>query len=285
VIIGPGKTKLPLLDDLFWQKVESVPSRYARQLATIHQEEKVMNTLYTGRTRVWDELTALYLIQPSLFGYYDEYNFMGEQALCIIKPDSLAEVYLFSLREKVPAYKVFRSLPLEVNYFQDDVASSMDSIINSHGVAEWFAGILTNELHGHLGIYSIMGMKMGIRAREYFNIGLDDLYIHSYAGRKPPVSCMNDGLQVSTGATLGHGLIHAEAAEIPQPEADFIFKNSKIRIQLKDEYASIIRLDVSKAIKECGTDTDEYWAHIRELAIRYWLDFDRHEIFNVLNAN
>ncbi len=44
-----------------------------------------------------------------------------------------------------------------------------------------------------------IGVKMGIRAREYFNIGVDDILVTTYAGHKPPVSCMNDGLQVGNG--------------------------------------------------------------------------------------
>ena len=87
---------------------------------------------------------------------------------------------------------------------------------------------------------------MGIRAREYFNIGVDDIEVTSYAGHKPPVSCMNDGLQVSTGATLGHGLIRV-AEELPvRPEARFSFKGKTIRLRLKPEYADRIRRDVQQ---------------------------------------
>ena len=48
---------------------------------------------------------------------------------------------------------------------------------------------------------------MGIRAREYFNTGVDEFSAVSFAGSIPPLSCMNDGIQVSTGATPGHGLL------------------------------------------------------------------------------
>ena len=72
---------------------------------------------------------------------------------------------------------------------------------------EWKIVVLTNEFHEHMGIYSILGAKMGLRAREYFHLGIDELEILSFAGSTPPVSCLNDGLQVSTGATLGHGTI------------------------------------------------------------------------------
>jgi formylmethanofuran dehydrogenase subunit E len=51
------------------------------------------------------------------------------------------------------------------------------------------------QFHEHLGIYSILGAKMGFRAREYFNVGIDELKIKSFVGSRPPVSCLNDGLE------------------------------------------------------------------------------------------
>ena len=39
-----------------------------------------------------------------------------------------------------------------------------------------------------LGIYSIIGAKMGLRTREYFDVGLDELLVVSYAGSQPPLT-------------------------------------------------------------------------------------------------
>ena len=141
--------------------------------------------------------------------------------------------------------------------------------------------VLTNELHGHLGIYATVGVKMGIRAREYFNIGVDDIEVTTYAGHTPPVSCMNDGLQVGTGASVGHGLIRVAAVDAPQPEALFRFKDKTIRLRLKPEYAERIRRDVRRGVELHGDRTEAYWQYVRELALHYWLDFDRHEIFEL----
>jgi pyrimidine-specific ribonucleoside hydrolase len=163
--------------------------------------------------------------------------------------------------------------------YAPDVAAVMQDIITRHGRSEWRAGTLTNELHGHLGIYAIIGVKMGIRAREYFNIGVDDIQVVTYAGLQPPVSCMNDGLQVSTGGTLGHGLISVASNEPISPEATFTFKNKTIRLKLKQTYAQQIRNDVEDAIRRYGNLTESYWEQIRTLAIKYWGEFDRHEMF------
>ena len=91
------------------------------------------------------------------------------------------------------------------------------------GKEEWRAVILTNEIHGHIGIYSTIGAKMGIYALELLSRlcnKAEELKVLSFAGSRPPVSCFHDGLQISTGATLGHGSIkiaksaqRAESAE------------------------------------------------------------------------
>ena len=136
-------------------------------------------------------------------------------------------------------------------------------------------------MHGHLGIYATIGVKMGIRAREYFNIGVDDIRVVTRAGNRPPVSCMNDGLQVGTGASLGHGLIVVDTCAPPRPEARFTFKDKSIRLALKPAYAERIRRDVQRGIALHGDLTEPYWQYIRELALKYWCEFDRHEIFDL----
>jgi len=122
---------------------------------------------------------------------------------------------------------------------------------------------------------------MGLRAREYFNVGLDELLVVSYAGSQPPISCLNDGLQVSTGATLGHGTISISKDLPPIPKAIFTFKNTTISLQLKEDYWDIAEKDIKQGIKQHGLLTDNYWRFIRERAIRYWLEWSRKEIFNL----
>lgn len=180
---------------------------------------------------------------------------------------------------------VFKSFPEDTLLYAPDVAPVMKNIIARHGRSEWRAGVLTNELHGHLGIYAIVGVKMGIRAREYFNIGVDDITVVTYAGLQPPVSCMNDGLQVSTGGTLGHGLISVASDETIRPEASFTFKSKTLRLKLKPVYAQQIRNDVEDAIRRYGNLTEPYWQQIRVLAIKYWEEFDRHEMFEKVVEN
>ena len=64
------------------------------------------------------------------------------------------------------------------------------------------------KFHGHLGPWLVLGLLMGkyglkkINAKKYFGLSL------SVSGlRKKPKSCLIDGLQLSTGCTLGKGNI------------------------------------------------------------------------------
>ncbi|MBR5403508.1 MAG: formylmethanofuran dehydrogenase subunit E family protein, partial [Bacteroidales bacterium] len=76
---------------------------------------------------------------------------------------------------------------------------------------------LVNRFHGHIGIYSMLGVKMGLYVKDIFSAdGLTGhIGIVAYTGSVPPVSCLLDGLQASTGSTLGHGLI--KVAPTPAP--------------------------------------------------------------------
>jgi pyrimidine-specific ribonucleoside hydrolase len=177
---------------------------------------------------------------------------------------------------------VFDQFPQNTDFYRDDVKESMNQILLKHGREEWKLVVLTNEFHSHLGIYSIVGAKMGLRAMEYFHVGRDEMTVVSYAGDNPPISCLNDGLQMSTGATLGQGTIKAITYDLQQrPKAFFTYKNSTISIELKPEYWQTVRADIKKGIKTHGNLTDAYWQFVRELAIRYWLEWSRREIFNI----
>ena len=164
------------------------------------------------------------------------------------------------------------------------------------GKEEWRAVILTNEIHGHIGIYSTIGAKMGIYALEFISRccnKMENLKILSFAGSRPPVSCFNDGLQISTGATLGHGAIEiakscAESKEHADARVEAIFrfraicgteaKEMLLRVWLKEELRQQIAGDIANAVKQYG-HTPDYWLQVRRLALDYWQQWNRAEIF------
>ncbi len=174
---------------------------------------------------------------------------------------------------------VLKAFPDEPAFFRKDVSPHVRKIIAEYGLEEWKACLLTNELHRHLGIYSLIGAKMGIRAREILEAPFDTLKVVSLAGNSPPLSCMNDGLQVSTGASLGRGTIKISDGS-PQPAAIFIYKNQELTLRIKKELLNRIRADIKAALKEFGGLNAEYFAHIRKLSIDYWIELDRREIFD-----
>lgn len=172
---------------------------------------------------------------------------------------------------------VFNRFPEAPDLYAPEI--DVEEIIRRYGPEEWRAGVLTNELHGHLGIYAVIGVKMGVHALELLGTGIDDISVTSYAGSRPPLSCMNDGLQVSTGATVGHGLFQVSQQPECRPKATFHFWNRSVTLELLPEYASRIRENVLEGVRLYGNHTENYWEYIRRLAIRYWKEFDRRLLF------
>ena len=179
----------------------------------------------------------------------------------------------------------------------DPVIEAMaERTIARWGKEEWRAVILTNEIHGHIGIYSTIGAKMGIYALELLSRlcnKAEELKVLSFAGSRPPVSCFNDGLQISTGATLGHGAIEiakscAENKEHADARVEAIFrfraicgteaKEMQLRVWLKEELMQQIAGDIANAVKQYG-HTPDYWQQVRRLALDYWQQWNRAEIF------
>jgi formylmethanofuran dehydrogenase subunit E len=61
--------------------------------------------------------------------------------------------------------------------------------------------------HGHLGPYLALGLKMGLLAKELLQGDPFSLSAEIHTSILPPRSCMVDGIQFSSGCTLGKGNI------------------------------------------------------------------------------
>jgi formylmethanofuran dehydrogenase subunit E len=60
------------------------------------------------------------------------------------------------------------------------------------------------EFHGHLGPYLVLGLRMGATAVQMLKPkGLHGLAATVWTRTLPPQSCVLDGIQVSSGCTLG----------------------------------------------------------------------------------
>jgi pyrimidine-specific ribonucleoside hydrolase len=269
-----------LCDEAFIKKLDSTGSIYADHLADIHKRIAESNSGKQIHLELGDDLVPLFLTCPIVFTSGDDQRLAVFTLEKNIPVSYVADLISTVLNSSVkPNNRVFIDFPVNPDLYKKNVSDFLPMVIRDFGLTEWKSVVLTNEIHGHTGIYSIIGVKMGVRALEYFNVGVNNLEVISYAGSEPPLSCLNDGIQISTGATIGQGLITVEKTVLPIPTVIFGFNGKNIRIELKKEIADRIEADISKGIRQFGM-SDKYWAYIEELAYRYWQELDRHAIFN-----
>jgi pyrimidine-specific ribonucleoside hydrolase len=270
-------------DSSMYAVCEKSQTRLATVLKNVFSQPLVIEKLEQNHFKLCDDLVALYITNPELFDinimtdelnvrYNKDYNVAGVREAII---DMINGTY-FSEKNIV-----FNRFPIQHEMFNYDIRPIIDSAIARYGYEEWKANVMTDEFHRHLGVFSIVGAKMGIKARELFGVGADLLEVTTYAGTKPPYSCLNDGIQVSTGATLGMGTIHLATHRKTQPMAIFTYKDRSIRISLKKEYLEQVDADIKEGIMKFGLMDDGYWKLIRHNALKYWVEWDRNKIFDI----
>ncbi len=67
------------------------------------------------------------------------------------------------------------------------------------------------EFHGHGGAFLVVGLRMGLAALKQLDAkGWFDLRCRVFLKLKPPDSCVVDGIQISTGCTMGKRNIEIE---------------------------------------------------------------------------
>ncbi|MBA7521738.1 Pyrimidine-specific ribonucleoside hydrolase RihA [subsurface metagenome] len=280
-LISSGGSMIGNLKD-FLLALDTIRSDYAKAILDIYRRNESSIMHHNMGSRLADDCIPLYLTHPEHFIVTPVGDDPDRREIHADASSDLQNA-IFELLDSDNEDKsiIFNRFPTDANLFENDVAAISDQVIDKYGLKEWKIVVLTNEFHEHLGIYSIIGAKMGLRAREYFCVGIDELPVESLAGNNPPVSCLNDGLQVSTGATLGHGTI-VVCDKNPSPTARFTFKNSTIEIHLKESLLKQIRDDIKTGIQEHGLDSSEYWDYIRKLALQYWIGLDRRDIFEIV---
>jgi formylmethanofuran dehydrogenase subunit E len=111
------------------------------------------------------------------------------------------------------------------------------------------------KLHGHLGPFLVMGVRMGAVAKRVFNQDVRDSFRFRVAAKVPlviPFSCTIDGIQVATQCTLGNQRLRVENAQ-KQIFASFRAENSDqaVRISVNPR---VIRELVRKMSAGVGND-------------------------------
>jgi len=98
------------------------------------------------------------------------------------------------------------------------------------------------EFHGHLGPFLIVGIRMGhLALRKLNSKGYSELSVLVQTGTKPPISCLIDGIQVSTGCTLGKG--NVKVMDKKKAKVIFTKDGKSIEIELKSDILRMISED------------------------------------------
>ena len=104
--------------------------------------------------------------------------------------------------------------------------------------------------HGHLGPFVVIGYRMGLLANEALGGSGFSKKATVMTGTKPSISCMIDGIQLSSGCTTGKGNLVVE----DRKEARAIFTDREgimnIEISLREEIRQRIEAELTRENEE-----------------------------------
>jgi len=120
------------------------------------------------------------------------------------------------------------------------------------------------EFHGHLGPYLVLGLKMGVLAKNTLNADPFEIRAEIHTEKITPRSCILDGIQFTSGCTLGKGNI--DLRESDEIFGVFYKDNSKIVIKVKKEILEKI---------EKVSDMEEYARILFEKRDEELFDYDK----------
>ncbi len=266
----------------WWDKAVSSPGVTSPAAAFINDlvsDERVRHHYLGYFVNFHDELVAMY--------YADHHMFRGEGGTAVpTASDDVNRLFAKLVNEGRQRKRrvVFVDQLLPENVLQPDVRERRNRIITAHGSDEWFAQLLMNELHEHLGAYSVVGVKMGIHAAELLNAPQHSMSIVSHTAPRPPVSCLNDGLIVASGSTPGRRLFSHIAGEAGATRVEFAYNDQKVTLRLKQEYQAQIKAHISKLLATNTLEDDAYWAGVRLFGLDIWEKWSRQDIFEIVET-
>ena len=177
-------------------------------------------------------------------------------------------------------FEVLKALPLEAEAYQPAAAELIrQGVIERYGEEEWASIVLTHELHNHVGIMTVVGAKMAVRARELMHAPMRQVRILSETGPEPPFACAVDGMQAGLASTYAQQLIEAPETDTPTLAATFTLGNKSLHLALRPDYESRIRHFIHSATEAHGNLTPAYFEAIEDYCYEVWADFDRQVIF------
>jgi pyrimidine-specific ribonucleoside hydrolase len=223
-----------------------------------------------------DELAVLFVLEPKLFKASPSGDvFVPRDDVDV--GARLAELMRRGRQLTQPV--VLSDRPIPDVMLQEDIRARRDAIFASNGEDEWFAEVLLNEFHQHLGAYSILGVKMGLRAAELLNAPRHAMAVVSHAPATQPESCLNDGLLVGTGSTPGRGLFVHEPGASGTLVASFAYNRRRVTMQLRDSYRDRIHARIAELLGQYSVADQGYWDGVRAFGLEIWQDWHRLDLF------
>lgn len=105
------------------------------------------------------------------------------------------------------------------------------------------------EFHGHLGPFLVLGIRMGLLAlKDLGSSGHKEIGATVRTGTTPPISCLVDGIQISTGCTMGKGNI--ETVALGRAEATFSAGGERVTLKVKDGVMAEIKAGGYASLEE-----------------------------------
>ena len=113
------------------------------------------------------------------------------------------------------------------------------------------------EFHGHGGPFMVIGLRMGLLALEELNVrGWFGLSCVAELEWAPPDSCVLDGIQVSTGCTMGKRNIRVDERR-NVISASFTQGGRGVSIMVSDEVLTRIRREMEEDDHDVGGEARE----------------------------
>ena len=103
--------------------------------------------------------------------------------------------------------------------------------------------VALRRFHGHLGVYVTLGLRMGAIGKRRFG-HYKGLTATVRSQPELPMRCVLDGIQFSSGCTMGKGNISLEPAA--EPEVTFEKEGKRLRVALKPGWRERIDREMSK---------------------------------------
>ncbi len=107
--------------------------------------------------------------------------------------------------------------------------------------------------HGHIGPFLAIGLRMGLLANETLGRAPMRTSARVRVEPRPPRSCVVDGIQFSTGCTMGKGNIEIE----PDREAisaAFVREGRSVTVTLRDAFVKSMEKELADAPEKAVVD-------------------------------